>query len=283
MPDSLRDTWLITGATSGLGFELAKVALAAGHIVVACCRDASKSPEVIAELSGLGASWLQLDVAASDVESKIEAAISEHGGIDVLVNNAGYAVAGSIEDTSIDHINSLFAVNFLGPVRAIRAVLPSMRARGGTIVNIGSSNGLVSLASLGIYSASKFALEALSEALYVELSSFNIRVLLVEPGAIATRFADTKASAVEIPFSEPYIGTAASQMLDTVMQMYDSGMAANPENMATRICEAVDGTGIFEVEKPGLRLPLGTTGAMLEAKGKELLALWERKHIWGSV
>lgn len=92
-------TWLITGATSGLGLELAKAALSAGHRVVACCRDASKNPSVTAEIEQLGGHWLQLDVSATDVEEKIKSAVSTYGRIDVLVNNAGYCIATSVEDT----------------------------------------------------------------------------------------------------------------------------------------------------------------------------------------
>lgn len=91
--------WLITGAASGLGYELAKAALAAGHKVTACCRDIAKNPAVTAEIEKLGGIWLQLDVAGDSVEMIIQSFVSDHGAIDVLINNAGYGLSGSVEDT----------------------------------------------------------------------------------------------------------------------------------------------------------------------------------------
>ncbi|KAK9800981.1 putative Dehydrogenase with different specificitie [Seiridium cardinale] len=278
--------WLVTGATSGIGLELAKAALAAGHTVIAGCRDTSKNPELPVELENLGATWLQLDLAASDVEAKVQETIVKFGHIDVLINNAGYAVAGAIEDISVDQVKGQFDINVLGPLRTIQAVLPSMRERkSGTIVNISSSNGIASMPGLGVYSASKFAVEGLTESLQMELAGFGIRVLLVEPGLIATRFADPKGSGVMVPLTEPYKGTAADQTLQAVMNAGAAGIGGSAEKTALRIVEAVDGTGYFKSKEVKLRLVLGADAAGgVQKKGQEYLDLFdELKDVWNSI
>ncbi|KAI1866305.1 uncharacterized protein JN550_007693 [Neoarthrinium moseri] len=283
---STSKVWLITGATSGIGLELAKAAMAAGHKVIATYRDASKTPDTIVELEKLGTTWVQLDVGATDVETKIQDTVVKFGHIDVLVNNAGYALSGSIEDISVEHAKELFAVNLFGPLRTVQALLPSMRARqSGTIVNVGSSNGIRASPGLGLYSASKFALEGLTEGLQAELSSFGIRVLLVEPGMVATRIADPNGAGVIIPSSDTYKGTAADLTMQGILQAYAAGRGASAEKTALRIVEAVDGTGLLEGKEVALRLPLGSDAVgYVEAKGREYLTLAEElKAVSGSI
>ncbi|KAH6656481.1 dehydrogenase with different specificitie [Truncatella angustata] len=278
--------WLITGATSGIGLELARAAISAGHTVIAGCRDKSKNTSVTSELEDRGATWLQLDVGADDIQSRIGEAVQKFGHIDVLVNNAGYALAGAIEDVSIDQVKDQFRVNVLGPFLIIQAILPSMRDRkSGTIVNISSGNGVAAMPGLGLYSASKFALEGLTECLQLELACFGIRVLLVEPGMIATRFADPKGSGVVVSISDPYKGTAADQTLGTILNAYAAGYGGSAEKSALRIVEAVDGTGLLEGKDIKLRLPLGSDVAqIIEQKGKECLgASVDLKSIWSSI
>ncbi|ETS79434.1 hypothetical protein PFICI_09287 [Pestalotiopsis fici W106-1] len=276
---STSSVWLITGATSGIGLDLAKAALAAGHTVIAGCRDTSKIATVAAELEQRGVTWLTLDVGADDVvEAKIQECIAKFGRIDVLVNNAGYGVMGAIEDISISQVTAQFNVNLLGPLRTIQAVLPSMRdRRSGTIVNISSTNGITSMPGLGVYGASKFALEGLTEGLQMEVAPFGIRVLLVEPGMVATRLADPKGSGTIVPLSEPYRDSLVDQTMQGILGAYAAGMGASAEKTALRIVEAVDGTGLLEGRQDSvkLRLPLGADAAeTFQKKGAEFSGLY---------
>ncbi|KAI1213132.1 putative short chain oxidoreductase/dehydrogenase [Annulohypoxylon truncatum] len=280
--------WLITGASRGLGLELTKTALKAGHKVVACYRSKAKLGTALAEIEALGGTWLQLDVAAEDVESKVQSVVAEHGHIDVLINNAGYGMHGSIEDTSVDQIDGIFKTNFVGSLRTIQAALPSMRSRrSGTIVNISSSLGVNPAPGFGIYSASKFALEAATEALQAELTTFNIRTLLIEPGATATEFADPSGTGVQVPLGSAYEGTAVHYTREIVKSPEYLSQAAPPAKVAQRIVEAVDRTGVFagKEEEVGLRIPLGAdTGSEVEKRAAMMAGLAkDGKDLWMSI
>ncbi|KAI1378178.1 putative short chain oxidoreductase/dehydrogenase [Hypoxylon crocopeplum] len=276
--------WLITGATRGLGLEIAKTALKAGHIVIACYRNKAKVSSTIAEIEALGGTWLQLDVVGQDVESQVQSVVAKHGRIDVLVNNAGYAILGSIEETSVDQIAAVFKTNFVGTLRTIQAALPSMRSRrSGTIVNISSATGINSVPGLGVYSSTKFAVEGVTEALQGELASFNIRVLLVEPGMMATDILDASGTGVKLPLSDAYRGTAIEHVENMLFSPEFLSMAASATKVAQRIIEAVDGTGLMAGKEIGLRLPLGKDAgsdiekriAMYEGLAKSMKDVWE--------
>ncbi|KAK8034262.1 hypothetical protein PG993_009257 [Apiospora rasikravindrae] len=253
--------WLITGASRGLGFELARAALVAGHDVIACRRSDTSKDASAREITQLGGTWVQLDVGSENLEAQLADILQQHGNVDVLVNNAAHGLAGTIEDCSIEEINRIFRVNTLGPIRTVKAVIPSMRAQGsGAIVNISSSTGISAFPGVGTYAATKQALEGTTEALHAELAPFGIRVLLVEPGAMDTRFTDTSLEngTVEAPFSDCYKGSFAEKVA------------------ALRIVEAVDGTGMLEGKTVGLRLPLGKdTLELLRSKGREYTELGE--------
>jgi NADP-dependent 3-hydroxy acid dehydrogenase YdfG len=182
-------TWLITGCSSGLGRFLADAALSVGHRVVVTARDTSRLSEFEDRYRD-SAMTLSLDVNDhSSIDRAVSAAQDRFGAIEVLVNNAGYSYRSAIEEGEDPEVAALFQTNFFGPLSLIRAVLPNMRVRRcGTIVNISSVRGQVSVAGSGFYSATKFALEGLSEALLQELSHLGIRVMLVEPGAFRTDF-----------------------------------------------------------------------------------------------
>ncbi|KAK8012815.1 short chain oxidoreductase/dehydrogenase [Apiospora marii] len=270
--------WLITGASRGLGFELAKAALTAGHTVIACRRSHASKDASSEEVTKLGGTWVQIDVGSDTLESELAAVIKQHGKVDVLVNNAAHGLAGTVEDCSIEEINRIFRVNALGPIRTAKVVIPSMRAQGsGTIVNISSSTGINALPGVGMYSATKHALEGTSEALQAELAPFGIRVLVVEPGAMATRFTDTSLEncAVNTPLSDCYKGTYAEKVLDYMMDVPSyMAKAGSPEKAALRIVEAVDGSGMLEGKELGLRLPLGKDVLQdVASKGKQLTEL----------
>jgi NAD(P)-dependent dehydrogenase (short-subunit alcohol dehydrogenase family) len=153
-------TWLITGASSGFGAILAEAVLKAGHRVVATARNPVKAAQTCPQIESLGGTWLQLDVTRPDTKETVEETIRKQGRIDVVVNNAGYALLGSVEDMSEEEIHQQINTNVYGPMRVIKAALPFMRAqRSGTIVNISSIAGLQAQPSCSLYAASKFALE----------------------------------------------------------------------------------------------------------------------------
>jgi NAD(P)-dependent dehydrogenase (short-subunit alcohol dehydrogenase family) len=183
-----RQVILLTGCSSGIGRATAIEAARRGHRVFASAR----RREDIAELAAKGIETVVLDV--TDVASIREAVLSvlgEAGCIDALVNNAGYGQYGAVEDVSLEEWRAQFDVNVFGTLAVLRTVLPAMRAaRRGTIVNVSSLAGKVTVPFAGAYSASKHAIESISDALRVELAPWRIRVVVVEPGPIATRFAD---------------------------------------------------------------------------------------------
>ncbi|KAI1160881.1 hypothetical protein F5B18DRAFT_474637 [Nemania serpens] len=278
--------WLITGATRGLGFDMAKIALAAGHKVIACHR--SKKPGGTSnwdELEALGGIWTYLDVSGEDAESKVKALVAEHGKIDVLVNNAGYAVMGSIEDVPLDKVNAIFNTNFIGTLRTVKGVLPSMREhKTGTIVNISSSITFAPMPALGIYTATKSAVEAYTEVLQAEIAAFGIRVLLVEPGATATDFASDTGSGIRVESSEPYQEGIIKYISNMMSADKFASNGANSVAVAERIVEAIDGTGSLAGKEIGLRLPLGKdTGSDLEKRAAVFADLANLKDVWGSV
>jgi NADP-dependent 3-hydroxy acid dehydrogenase YdfG len=180
---SKNKVWFITGTSSGFGRALAEEVLAKGERVVATAR----KPEVLRDLTQKypdTARAVKLDVTnLEEVKSAISEAINEFGRIDVLVNNAGYALVGAIEETSDEQIRQQFDTNLFGVLNVTREALPILRGqKSGHIVNIGSAVGFVAYPSLGYYSATKFALEGLSEALAAEVAPHGIKTTIVEPG-----------------------------------------------------------------------------------------------------
>lgn len=180
--------WFITGASSGFGKAMTTAVLARGGKVIATARN----PTALEELMAMAPDRVlavQLDVRDAIGMTRVLEQAELFGGIDVLVNNAGYGFLGGVEESSDDEIATQMDVNFFGPLRLIRAALPVMRARGsGFIVNISSIAGVRSFAGSAFYSTSKFALEALSEALAGEVDRFGIGVMVVEPGYFRTDF-----------------------------------------------------------------------------------------------
>jgi NAD(P)-dependent dehydrogenase (short-subunit alcohol dehydrogenase family) len=173
---------LVSGATSGFGQAIAAALHERGWIVYGTTRSAPPA----ATANGPRAVRMDVDSDAA-VTAGVAQVLGEAGRIDVLVNNAGCGYSGSIEDTSLEEAHAQFETNFFGAHRLCRAVLPAMRARGGgRIVNVSSLGGIVSVPFQGFYCASKFALEAYSEALRMELRPFGIHVSMIEPGDFAT-------------------------------------------------------------------------------------------------
>jgi NAD(P)-dependent dehydrogenase (short-subunit alcohol dehydrogenase family) len=182
--------WLITGVSSGLGKALAEAVIGTDDFVVGSFRKEREVQEFNKQYSGRALAIL-LDVTdISSIDDTIRQVISTIGHIDVLVNNAGIGFIGAIEEASIDELRSVFEVNFFGMTQLTQSVLPYMRARqSGHIVQISSHAGIKATAGFGVYNASKFAMEGLSEALAQELSPLGIRVSIIEPGPFRTNFA----------------------------------------------------------------------------------------------
>lgn len=178
---------LITGCSTGIGRDLAQRLTLSGYTVVATARKVETLDDLPAALK------LPLDVTQSEsVDDAVARMLQQFGRIDVLINNAGYTMLGALEEVSDEQTQHVFDVNVFGTLRMIRTVVPHMRKqRAGRIINISSIAGKLSTPVNGTYSATKFALEALSDALKLELAPFKIQVVLIEPGAIKTHFDNT--------------------------------------------------------------------------------------------
>lgn len=196
-------TWFITGASSGFGRAFAEHALARGHNVIATARTPSALDDIAARAPDRVLA-LALDVTRhGDAQAAIDTAVARFGRIDVLINNAGYEIVGAFEETSDGELRALMETNFFGAMNITRAALPALREqRGGAIVNISSLGGQLSFAGFSAYSATKFAIEGVSEALAQELSPFGVKVLIVEPGQFRTDLAG--ASMRHMPVIEAY-------------------------------------------------------------------------------
>lgn len=177
---------LVTGASSGIGRACAERFVASGARVYGTSRSGKGE--------ATGVHWLAMNVDDdASVESAVKKLVDEAGRIDVVVNNAGFAIAGAVEDTSIEEAKAQFETNVFGVLRVVRAVLPHMRAqKSGLVVNVSSLGGVFGMPFSGLYSASKFAIEGLSEALRLETQSFRVRVVLIEPGDIKTNLPEAR-------------------------------------------------------------------------------------------
>ncbi|OAP61701.1 hypothetical protein AYL99_03904 [Fonsecaea erecta] len=245
--------WLVTGCSTGLGLDIARAALESGQKCIATSRNPSSTPDAIHGIENLGGVWAKLDVSSPSLKSDIDEIVQKHGAIDVVVNNAGYADGGPLEVMDLDNARQMFETNLWGPMRIIQALVPSMRSRkSGIIVNISSATYWSPPPGAGMYAASKFALEGISEALAIELSPFNIRVLIAEPGAMKTGFYDPSKLKMP-PLADAYRGTVTEYVLQAVAGMHD-GAPQDPKKTAEAIVKEV----LEPLSDPMiLRLPLG--------------------------
>jgi NAD(P)-dependent dehydrogenase (short-subunit alcohol dehydrogenase family) len=182
----MAQTVLITGCSSGIGHATASRLAGKGFDVYASARTADS----ISDLAAKGAKTLALDVTDEEsARAAVQQVESEAGGIDVLVNNAGYGRSGAVESIPVEEVRAQFETNVIGYLRMAHLVLPGMRARrSGRIVNISSVAGRVTMPGSGVYSASKFAIEAISDALRYEVAGFGVKVVVIQPGPIRTQF-----------------------------------------------------------------------------------------------
>ncbi|MGA8152176.1 MAG: oxidoreductase [Terriglobales bacterium] len=264
--------WFITGASRGFGLEIARVALDRGDSVVAAARDPQTVERALGSREQLLA--VALDVTNEEqTQAAIDAALKRFGQIDILINNAGRGLVGAVEEASSEEVRSVFAVNVEGLLSVTRAVLPSMRARrSGRILNLSSVGGFDSRAGWGLYCATKFAVEALSEALRAELLPIGIHVTVVEPGTFRTDFLDASSLVRARQVINDYSETAGAsrQWADT----------ANHSQLGDPVKAAVAMVTIATTPDPPLRLQLGTDClARVEAKLSrvaEELAKWRK-------
>lgn len=237
-------TILITGASSGFGRRISETLAGLGHTVIATMRAIeTKNKEHAHALRDAGLSVVELDVTdTSSIENAVAQVVKKHGKIDVLVNNAGVASAGVSEAFTDAQVANLFDVNVFGLHRVTRAVLPTMRANGsGLIVNIGSILGRVTFPFFGIYGASKFALEGLSDSYRYELSQLGIDVSLVQPSAYPTQMYASADQPADLARVEEYgeIGQIPAAMFDQFMTMLSGEDAPNPQDIADAVAELV--------------------------------------------
>ena len=217
---------LITGASSGIGKATALALLQAGHTVYGAARRLAP----MQELEAAGGHLLQLDVTnEADIRAGVAQIIREKGRLDVLVNNAGYALYGAVEDVTLDEARRQFEVNLFGVARLTQEVLPHMRAqKAGKIINMSSMGGKIYTPLGAWYHASKHALEGWSDCLRLELQPFHIEVVIVEPGLIATEFGTVlSAPLLKQSGTGPY-GKLAQAVAHSTKDTYEKAGAASP-------------------------------------------------------
>ena len=261
--------WLITGVSRGLGRSIAQAALDHGDVVIGISRNGKST--LMGEAGKVHV--LPLDVTDRDrIFSAIANAHSLHGRIDVVVNNAGYGLIGAIEETSIEELQHVLNVNFLGAVHVTQAVLPFLREqRSGHIVNISSIAGFSAPAGTGFYAAAKYALEGMSLSLRQELAPLGINVTLVEPGALRTDFLDESSMRYAVRQIADYDITAGEARRKA--PQLTGKQRGDPDRCAAAILQAID------APEPPIHLFLGSD-ALRRARSRVeqltgQLALWQ--------
>ncbi len=262
--------WFITGASRGFGALIAEQALAAGDSVVATAR----TPETVTQHLGAQPRLLALPLDVTDeaqARAAAQAAIDEFGRIDVLVSNAGFGLLGAVEEASAEQVAHVFNTNVFGLLNVTRAVLPQMRARRtGHVINISSVGGLAGSPGWGIYSATKFAVEGLTEALAAELKPLGIHVTAVEPGYFRTDFLDDRSLAHATAIAD--YATTAGAMRQHAARV-NHAQPGDPAKLAEGIMRLV------ESPEPPTHLPFGAdTLARVEAKRAAMVAEFAQWH-----
>jgi NAD(P)-dependent dehydrogenase (short-subunit alcohol dehydrogenase family) len=231
-------TWLITGCSTGLGRALAEAVIAAGHNAVVTARDVTRVAD-LADAAPDRVLAVPLDVTIPDqVASAVQQAHDRFGGVDVLVNNAGYGYRAAVEEGDDADVRTLFETHFFGTVAMIKAVLPGMRARrSGAVVNISSIGAQLTPVGSGYYAAAKAAIEGLSGALRGELAPLGISVTIVEPGAFRTDFAG-RSLTQSATVIDDYAATAGQRRKEN--DTMDGNQAGDPAKAGTAIIAAVE-------------------------------------------
>jgi NAD(P)-dependent dehydrogenase (short-subunit alcohol dehydrogenase family) len=262
---TIKHVWLITGAARGMGVDIAKAALAAGHAVVATGRDPKKVAAAIGNHDNLLA--VKLDVTRpEDARSAVEAAVRKFGRIDVLVNNAGNFYAGFFEELSPEQVRSQIETLLFGPMNVTRAALPVMRKqRSGLLLTISSTAGITGLLFCTAYAAAKFGVEGWMESLAVEVAPFGIRTMLVEPGFFRTELLTNNSTT----YAKPLIDDYAERTKETVAawSSMDGKQGGDPAKLANAIVQ------LAGLKEPPVRFAAGADAVeIFEAKANALLA-----------
>ena len=253
MANRVSQTVLVTGVSSGIGWATALDLAGRGYSVIGTSRSRSRLTPLQEKASerGLSVAAVELDINTDEgVAEVLPRLVDEHGVIDVLVNNAGYGLWGPIEGYSVEELKSEFETNLFAVVRLIKAVLPGMmRQRRGTIVNVGSVAGRLATPFHSAYSASKFALEGLSESLRSELGPFGVRVAVVEPGGVRTNFHRDRV----LPVGLQDVASRYSPYIDTYRRRHSriESYGADPIKVARVIHK------VIRSRSPALRHPVG--------------------------
>lgn len=261
----MEKVWFITGASRGFGALIAEKALRRGDRVVATARNAEHVIKALGNSPQLLA--LSLDIRnEAQAATAAKAAIERFGRIDVLVNNAGYGLLGAVEEASAREVEDLFATNVFGLLNVTRAVLPYMRAaKSGHIINLSSIGGYSASPGWGVYGATKFAVEGISEALYIELNPLGIHATVVEPGFFRTDFLSSTSLVSTARSIEDYAATVGS--MRTFAEGADHQQPGDPARLAEALLVLAD------AKSPPRRLPLGSdTVARIEQKHRDVSA-----------
>jgi NADP-dependent 3-hydroxy acid dehydrogenase YdfG len=262
----MTDPILITGCSTGMGREAVLALLKRGHTVYATAR----RPEALADLAAAGAHVLELDVTDIDsMRAAVRAVEAEHGAVGTLINNAGYSQPGPIETVPVEKARAQYETNVFGLTQMCQLVLPAMRAAGrGRIVNVSSMGGRMVLPVGGWYHSTKYAVEALSDALRQEVRPFGIEVVIIEPGVIKTEFDATAGKGAEVDMESPY-ATLETTNGRVFAGAYGSGAASAAYGAKTYV-RAV------ESRRPRHRY-LNTAGGRAAVYARHLLgsAIWD--------
>ena len=249
MSDSSSKTWFITGASSGFGEALATYILEKGGRVVATFRKPEQAEEFTAKETGRTLGVVCDVTNEAQVKTAVADAIAHFGQLDVVVNNAGYGSMGSIEEVPAEEVQRQFDVNVFGALHVLRAVLPHLRERrSGHVLNITSIGGLKTFPGVGIYNASKFALEAIGESLSQQVGPLGIKVTNIEPSGFRTKWAGESATFAETKIDE-YQATVGENLRG--IQSNSGRQPGDPVRAAKAMYEVV------QLENPPLHLPLG--------------------------
>ena len=273
-------TWLITGCSTGFGRLLSQAVIEMGENVIVTARN----PEDIADIGDPEAPnvlRLGLDVTNElQVDEGVARGLEKFGAIDVLVNNAGYGYFATQEEGELDQVRKMYDVNVFGLIRMSQAVIPHMRqARSGTIVNLSSMAGRMGTPRGGFYQSSKWAVEALSESLYLELSSFGIRVVIIEPGSYTTDFSSRSAirAAVEDTDASPYNEIRKTWVENATTRLFP--WRQNPNEVVEAIIATVNSRHRF------VRVPVGQDAVRVveerAEQGMDPFVEWMRKLYHG--
>ena len=262
---SAKKVVLVTGAGRGMGVDIARAALGAGHRVVATARNAQKVTEALGSHDDLLAVALDVTDPAS-VQTAVDAAVERFGRIDVLVNNAGNFYAGFFEEISPEDFRAQVDTNLFGPLNVTRAVLPVMRAqRSGLVVTISSTAGLIGQEFCTAYAASKFALEGFMESLTPEVAPYGIHTMVVEPGFFRTDLLTPESTS----YAQPSIADYAERTQQTITAW--NGMNGQQGGDPAKLAQAL--IGLATSDQPPVRWVAGADAvAGVEQKAKDLLA-----------